>query len=169
MHLEKVLRYPAPASDVARLLADRAFVEEVCAASDAISWEVEVQGVADGAFTVTSTRVLPSHELPDAARRIIGASIRVREVDRWEAPGPDGARTGTLVLEVAGAPVTARAAMALTPLEGGSRTEQVLDGDLSATVPLIGARIERAAAGPLLQALDQLEDLARQRLTGAPG
>lgn len=163
MHLQKALRHPAPPAEVAALLADRSFVEEVCAASGARSWEVEVTGDAAGAFTVTSTRVLPTDELPDVARRFVGETLSLREVDRWDAPGPDGSRTGTLELTVPGAPVRASAALALRGAGSGG-TAHSLDGELKASIPLVGARIEKAASVPLLMALDQLEALAGQRL-----
>lgn len=162
MHLEKTLRHPAPPAAVAALLADRGFVEEVCAASGATSWEVAVEGGAAGAFTVTSSRTLPTDDLPEAARRFVGADIRLREVDRWEAPAPDGSRRGTLDLEVPGAPVVARASLLLRPEADGSA--QVVTGEITASVPLVGGRIEKTAAGPLLAALDDLERIAARRL-----
>lgn len=163
MHLEKSLSYPAPAGEVAALLADRSFVDEVCAAGGAVSHDVTVDGDPAGAFVVTSTRVLPTDELPDVARRFVGATLTLRQVDSWDAPAPDGSRSGTLALEVPGAPVAARAAMSLRP-DGASGTHQVVDGDLTASVPLVGGRIEKAAVGPLLLALDQMESLAHRRL-----
>ena len=168
MRLQKSLSYPAPAGEVAALLADRSFVDEVCAASGAVSHEVDVSGDPAGAFAVTSTRVLPTDELPDVARRFVGATLSLRQVDRWDAPGPDGSRSGTLALEVPGAPVTARAAMTLRPDDAGG-SQQVVDGELTASVPLVGRRIEKAAVTPLMMALEQMEQLARRRLRAAGG
>jgi hypothetical protein len=164
VHLEKTLRHPAPPAAVAALLADRGFVEEVCAASGATTWEVAVEGDAAGAFTVTSSRTLPTDDLPDAARRFVGASIHLREVDRWEPPAPDGTRRGSLELEVPGSPVVARASLVLRPQGDGSA--QQVTGEITASVPLVGSRIEKMAAGPLLQALDDLEQIAGRRLRG---
>ncbi len=168
MHLQKSLSYPAPTGEVAALLADRSFVDEVCAAGGTVSHEVDVQGDASGAFTVTSTRVLPTDELPDVARRFVGATLSLRQVDRWDAPASDGSRSGTLELEVPGAPVSARAAMTLRS-DGAGGSQQVVDGDLTASVPLVGGRIEKAAVSPLLLALDQMESLAHRRLRRADG
>lgn len=165
MHLEKVLRYPAPPAAVAALLADAAFVADVCEASGAETWDAEVEGDASGEFTVTSARTLPSTELPDSARRLIGQHVRVREVDHWEAPAADGSRRGTLTLQVLGAPVTGSAEQHLVPEPDGT-TRHTLVGELRANVPLLGSRIEKAASGPLMAALEELEEIAGARLRG---
>lgn len=164
MNLEKVLRYAAEPDAVAALLADPEFVAAVCAASGAHEWTVDVTGEHDGAFSVVSSRQLPVDELPEAARRLLGRTLRVRETDRWQAPDAAGVRAGTIELEIPGAPVRARATMTLGPEAGGARSVQVVSGQIHATVPLLGARVERVAQGPLLEALDQLEETARQRL-----
>lgn len=177
MHLEKVLRYAAGPDAVAALLADPDFVAEVCAASGAHEWTVDVTGDHHGAFTVVSSRHLPVDQLPEAARRLLGRTLRVRETDRWQAPDAAGVRSGTVELDIPGAPVRARATMTLGPedgpggaasggasVPGGTCSVQVLTGEIHATVPLLGARVERVAQGPLLEALDQLEETARRHL-----
>ncbi len=163
MHLEKVLRYPAAPDDVAALLADPEFVAEVCAASGALEWQVDVTGAPEAAFSVVSSRHLPAEEIPEPARRLLGRNLRVRESDHWAAPAADRSREGSLTLEIPGAPVRARASMVLRS-DGPRSAVQVLHGEIHATVPLLGARVERTASGPLLEALDQLEDLAGARL-----
>ncbi len=163
MQLEKVLRYPAEPEAVAALLADPDFIAEVCAASGALEWHVDVTGTPETAFSVVSSRHLPAEEVPEPARRLLGRNLRVRETDSWAAPAADGSREGSLTLEIPGAPVKARATMTLRS-DGEGGAVQVLHGELRATVPLIGARVERTASGPLLEALDQLEELAALRL-----
>ncbi len=163
VHLEKVLRYPGTPAAVAALLADPDFIAEVCAASGALEWHVDVTGHASGAFSVVSSRHLPAEHVPEPARRLLGRNLKVRESDRWAAPAVDGSREGSLDLELPGAPVRARATMTLRP-DGAGGAVQVLHGEIHATVPLVGARVERTASGPLLEALDQLEELAAARL-----
>jgi hypothetical protein len=148
---------------VAGLLADRDFVADVCAASAATAWDVEVSGGPEGAFTVTTVRTLPTDELPDTFRRLLGGSLQVRQVDSWQAPAGDGSRSGSTELAVVGKPVRATATMALRP--GGSGCEQVVTGELSAKVPLVGGRVERAAEPALVAALREQEQLAAARLS----
>ncbi len=168
VRLDVHLHYPGSPSAVAALLADRVVVEELCAASDALEWTVSVDGEAplgSGAFTVTVERSLPTHDLPDIARRFVGPALHLKQVDAWGPPAADGSRTGTTVLQVPGAPVTAKATTALRAVAGG-RTEHVVTGELKASVPLVGGKVERAAEVPLVQALrDQERELSR-RLSG---
>ena len=63
----------------------------------------------------------------------------------------DGGRDGSLVVEVAGAPVTLRAKVRLVP--GGSSTAMTIDGDLKASIPLLGGQVERAAAPAVIHAI----------------
>ena len=164
MHLEQTLRYPARPEEVAAVLADRSFVEELCAAGEAQAWEVAVTGSAPGGFTVTTSRTLPTAALPDAVRRFLGAHLQVRQVDTWAAPGAGGERRGTTALEIVGVPVTASADLSLAADGAGSL--QRVTGELRAAVPLVGARVERAAEPVLVAALREQEQLAGQRLRG---
>lgn len=166
MRLDVLLRYPGDPHRVAQLLADPAVLDRLLAASDAVSHDVRVDGAADGRFVVVVERVLPTDELPDVARRFVGGSMRLRQVDTWEAPAADGSRSGTTELEVPGAPVRASATTALRPVRTGVvpgrgvHTEHSVSGTLTASVPLIGGRIERAAEEPLVRALrDQEREL----------
>ncbi|PWJ54828.1 Protein of unknown function [Quadrisphaera granulorum] len=168
MRLDVLLRYPGDPHRVAQLLADPAVLDRLLDASDSLSHEVAVEGDPAGRFLVRIERVLPTDELPDIARRFVGSSMRLSQVDTWEAPAPDGSRTGTTELKVPGAPVTATARTALRPVRTGvlpgSRvhTEHSVSGTLTASVPLVGGKIERAAEEPLVRALrDQERDLAQ--------
>jgi len=164
VHLEQTLRYPAGPEAVAALLADRSFVEDLCAAGEAEAWDVTVTGSPEGAFTVTTTRTLPTTALPDGVRRFLGATLQVRQVDAWGAPAARGERTGTTALEIVGVPVTATADLSLVAEATGTR--QVVTGELRAAVPLVGARVERAAEPVLVAALREQEELAARRLGG---
>ena len=164
MHLEQTLRYPAGPEAVAALLADASFLEDLCAASEAEAWDVSVSGTPAAAFSVTTTRTLPTTALPDGVRRFLGATLQVRQVDAWAAPGPRGERTGTTTLEIVGVPVTATAELSLAAEAGGTR--QLVSGELRAAVPLVGARVERAAEPVVVAALREQEELAGRRLRG---
>ncbi|MBC3762826.1 DUF2505 domain-containing protein [Quadrisphaera oryzae] len=168
MRLDVLLRYPGDPRRVAQLLSDPAVLDRLLTASDALSHEVDVTGGPEGRFVVVVERVLPTDELPDVARRFVGASMRLRQVDTWEVPEADGSRSGTTELEVPGAPVRARATTALRPVRTGVvpgrgvHTEHSVSGTLTASVPLLGGKIERAAEEPLVRALrDQEREIAQ--------
>ena len=97
---------------------------------------------------ITTERVLPTDGLPDIARSFVGStahrSSRCRPGDRRRPTAP---RTADLNLHVKGAPMTLKGTVRLSPTASGSVHE--LDGDLRAGVPLIGGKLEKAAAEPL--------------------
>src|SRR5699024_9858528 len=81
--------------------------------------------------------------IPQNFRSIVGSKLDVRQATAWGAPDEHG-RRGTLVLEIAGAPVRLTGTVALTTREGGG-TALTYDGDLKASVPIFGPAIEKAA------------------------
>ena len=151
MRVEDEIRYPAPPEAVAAMLADPEFVNHKVAATHALSHDVEVVGDAAGAFTVTTRRTMPTDTLPDAARSFVGDTLEIRQVEAWEAPSPDGSRSGSLVVEVVGAPLRLTGLLALRP--EGDQTVQSVTGDLTSSVPLLGKRLEKAAHPAFLAAI----------------
>ena len=89
----------------------------------------------------------------------------MRQVEAWEAPAADGSRVGTVVVEIAGAPVRLSGRTALTPTGTGATTV-TYDGDLRATVPLFASAIEQATAGAIRSALEVEQDVARRWIAG---
>jgi len=165
MRIEAAATYPATTDEVARMLADPAFVRRRDAAAGALSSTAETEGDPAGAFVVRSTRSLPTDDVPQVARRLVGDTLELRQVDSWEAPGPDGARTGSMSLEVSGAPVRLSARLTLVPAGEGQATEAV-QGDLVASVPLVGGKLEKAAEPAVQAAIRSEERVGREWLAG---
>jgi hypothetical protein len=137
--------FPAPPDAVAEMFATTAYVYEKVAESGASDGTVEVAGTASGAFTVTTRRRMPTDDIPDAYRSLVGSGLEVRQVEAWEAPRPDGIRHGTIALEVAGVPVRVTGSLSLAPSPAGS-TQRVA-GTIRASLPLFGKAIEKAVVG----------------------
>ena len=161
MRLSVTLDLPTDAHAAARLLADPEYVHQKVRASGALEQHVDVTGSADGAFTVTTRRALPTDQIPAHLRSLVGNRIDVRQVEAWEAPDPDGTRVGTVVVEIAGAPVRLSGRTSLTGTAAGSTTV-AYDGDLRASVPLFGSAIEQATAGAVRSALEVEQVVARR-------
>jgi len=89
--------------------------------------------------------------IPDFVKSLVGPTLMITQTDDWAGPGPDGVRTGTTVAEIAGAPVRFTAALRLEPTATGAR--QAVAGELKASVPLVGGKIERAAEPAILAAI----------------
>lgn len=167
MRLTETIVLPTDPRSAARLLADPAFVREKVVASGATCEQADVTGeVATdpvGAFTVTTRRALPADQIPAHLRGFVGGRIEVRQVEAWEQPDDAGERVGTVLVEVAGAPVRLTARSTLVG-HGAGATAVRYDGELHASVPLFGGAIEEATASAIRAALAAEETAARHRL-----
>lgn len=143
MRFDATIDYPVDVHTVAAMLADEDFIRRKLEASGALDSSHEVIH-DDGAFTITTRRGLPTDQVPAAFRSLVGQRLDVRLVEAWAAPHQDGSRTGTLSLDIVGAPVRVTGVMNLRPQ--GQGTVQSFSGDITASVPLFGRPIEKAAA-----------------------
>ena len=157
MRVEEEIRYSARPDEVAAMLADPGFVERKCAVTGALSHDAEVVGDASGAFTVTTRRTMPTDAVPDIARSFVKDGLEVRQVEAWEAPAADGTRAGTITVEVVGAPLRLNGTVRLEP--DGAGTVERLSADLKASVPLIGGKLEKAAAPAFLAAIRKEQEV----------
>jgi hypothetical protein len=154
VRLSAEIRYDADPATVFAMLADPDFQELKCAATGALDHEVEIEEYDDGGAAIRTNRTMPTDNIPDFVRTFVGQTLTVVQVDDWQPAAADGSREGTTVVEIKGSPVRLAAAMTLGPDGGGSR--QTIDGDLKASVPIVGGRIEKAIE-PALQAAIRVE------------
>jgi hypothetical protein len=94
---------------------------------------------------------------------MVGARLKITEVDRWEAPQSDGSRTGTITVTIDGAPIKFTGALHLESTAAGSRAS--IAGDLKANIPFLGGRIEQAAAPAITAAVRAEQRTATTWLT----
>ena len=154
MRLSAEIRYDADPATVIAMLTDADFQERKCAATGALDHEVEIEEYDDDSAAIRTSRTMPTDQVPDFVRTFVGQTLTVVQVDDWQPATPDGSREGTVVVEIKGAPV--RLAAAMTLRADGAGTRQTIDGDVKASVPLIGGRIEKAIE-PALQAAIRVE------------
>ena len=102
---------------------------------------------------------MPTDKLPDFVKSFVGKELHLTETSDWGPAAADGSRKGRLTVTVGGAPITLDATLSLAPSGQGSR--ELVEGDLTAKVPLLGGKIEQAAA-PAIEAAIHVE-----RSTGA--
>ncbi|GAB3434624.1 DUF2505 domain-containing protein [Phycicoccus ginsengisoli] len=150
MKIARTLEYAATPAEVFAVLADVAFQEAKCAATGAISFTASVQPQGD-ATVITTERELPADGLPDFAKSMVGPTLKVVETQTWQAARADGSRTGTVSMSVTGAPIALKGTVALA-VEGPGTVEH-LDADLRASIPLVGGKIEKAAAPAIENAI----------------
>lgn len=111
-----------------------------------------VDGDTAGAFSTTTVRTIPTTRMPDMARKFVGESLTVTQLDSWDAPAADGSRLSTIVLKVSGAPLDVNAVQRLVADGGSTRIE--LEGTVTSSVPFLGGKIAEAAEPMVGKALN---------------
>jgi len=135
---------------VIAMLADEEFAAVRANASGAAAQDILVDGEPTSAFTVLIRRTVPSSSIPAELRSFIGKELKVKYTEAWEPPHPQQVdRVGTFAMEIAGAPGHVAGAIGLTP--GDGTVDFIATGDISVSVPLIGAIIERAISQTMEQ------------------
>ncbi|MGL4173547.1 MAG: DUF2505 domain-containing protein [Actinomycetota bacterium] len=166
MEFIDVIQYPAHPKQVFTMLTDSSFVAHVCRSTGAIEHTADVSSPsATGEITITTVRILPADELPDFVRRFAGSTLTVRRVDAWHAPHHAEDRRGTVTVEIVGAPIKLTGALELKA--DGTKTRETLSGELKASVPLLGRKIEEAAQKPIRMAIAKEQEVGRSWLSNA--
>ncbi|WP_203567032.1 DUF2505 domain-containing protein [Aestuariimicrobium ganziense] len=135
--------YAADPARVHAMMTDPAYLAEVCRRGGATSQTIDVQG-----DTTTVTMALPA---PEQVRKFVGESLDVTQVVVWEPAAADGRREGTLDLTVKGMPVVMKGRATMAP--AGATTEVNYLADLKVNIPLLGKKLEQAAAPSISRAL----------------
>ncbi len=136
MDISTHLDFAAEPDAVFAMMTDQAYLEEVCVASESISYDASVSG-----STTKTSRTLAA---PESAARFTGAELTVNEEVAWGGAGAGGARTANLTMTVLGQPVTLKGRLQLAP--GGRGTVVDLTGELKVAIPFLGKKLEQAAA-----------------------
>lgn len=154
------MHLPAPIEQVWAMLGDPGYLAAKCAASPDGDFSVAEEG---GARTLTVTRTLAG-VVPHIARGFLGDTIRLVERHVWPAqPGPE--RTGTLDIDVKGAPASVSGTVTLRTAGAGASAID-LRLDIRVSVPLFGGAAEAMVRDELAAAVAQEEALARTWLSG---
>ncbi len=160
LRVSESIAYPASVAAVAAMYADADYSAVRGETLGAESASAEVSGSAAGAFTVTTTMQMPTDQAPDMVRSVIGQRVTVIEKQEWSAPAADGSRSGLTTIQVKGTPATVRAQFTVTG--DSARATMAINGELAASVPLIGGRIEKAVE-PSISTVFQREANAAAR------
>lgn len=166
MDLRREITFSADVDAVVAMMLDREFLEQRCAASNSVAYSVDVPEGASPAGTepvvVHIHRSLSTEGMPDLVHKFVGATIEIDEHIRWLPASGDGTRTAQDHLQVQGVPVTMTGTLLLAP--NGDGTRYTVEQQLKAGIPLLGAKIEKAAAPVVLGSIDTDERLGAQYL-----
>ena len=136
MDIKTRVEFAADVEQVFAMMTDRAYLEEVCQASHAISYDAAVTGT-----TTSTTRKLPA---PDMAQKFVGQTVTVLEETVWGPADATGTRTGRTSMKIPGQPVTMKGTVELAG--GGLGTVAELTGDLKVAIPILGKKLEQSIA-----------------------
>lgn len=148
-------RYPLPTDAVtaAALLAQESTYAEAARRLGATAHTESVSAQGD-AFTTSATMTVPTKGVPPVAAKFVGDSISVAHTERWSAPSSDGGRTAPMSVTLEGLPIKCDASLTLLPT--GATCELDFDGEITASVPLVGGKLAKAAADPLQEAIETI-------------
>ncbi len=164
MRFTAQISYDAPPDAVFAMLTDQAFQDRKLAGTGSLEYSSSIEQTGEAAVIRTS-RTLPTDRIPEAFRSALGGKLTVLQTESWSAPSPDGSRTGTVGVQIPGAPLKMNGTLTLATNGRGGTIENV-NADLKASVPLIGGRIEKAAEPALRAAIDVEQRLGQQWLAG---
>ena len=154
--LKHELTYDAPMAEVAEMLADASFREEVC----------EFQGVKramvsidsdDNGMEVTIDQVQAAQGIPSFARKFVGDEINIVQKEAWSSP-----TAAAVNVEIPGKPGEMHGTVSISEDETGT-TENVRM-DVKVGIPLVGGKIEGLIAELLTKALRAENHVGRQWL-----
>lgn len=169
MRITETVSHPADPQRTFEMLTDHYYQVERARRSGATDQTVTVDhDPDDGSTTVTTQRHLPSDGFPDMAKAFIGPQLLVVETVRWGAADADGEREGAMSLELPGVPVTFTGGVHLRRGQAPGVTDHVVDGDLEASIPFFGKKIEAMVADQIRGIVHLEEQVARDWLRERP-
>jgi Protein of unknown function (DUF2505) len=150
------LTYDAPAAEVAAMLWDASFREQVCEAIGTTRKEVTA-GPEGGGTKVVIDMDQPAAGIPGFAKKFVGDRINIVQTEHWSdqdharvdvvIPGKPGQMSGSVQLH-----------------ESGGATMEVVEMEIRVNVPLVGGRIEALIADMLNKALRTENAVGREYL-----
>ncbi len=156
--------YDASPEEVFAMITDATFQEQVCERIRPRSYDVAVRE----AGTDTVVRVwweTRSVDVPAVAKRFVHQPLVVAQTKIWHPAHSDGSREGDVEGEVADAPIKLTGRTRISA--DGRRTTQLFDLHVTATVPVVGKRLERIAVDAARARLEKKFEVAWSWLSGS--
>jgi len=136
-------RYDVAPERVFAAFCDEAFVKAKYAALRYPEFDVVECSSSESGARIKTRRLVPAN-VPSFAKKLFGETTEMVQTDEWGAADASGTRSGSWVIEVPGKPMSVKGTIVLSPEGPGSVV--VIDGEVKASVPLIGGKLEGFAA-----------------------
>jgi len=160
--IDETQHYDASPVEVFAMLSDPEFIDKKCLASG--SMEASSQALEeDGVITLVSRRVLPA-KLPSFAKRFVGETVTLTETQTWTPADSDGARTASFIVDFGNNPIAFHGDIALAA--AGEGTAVTYRGNIKASVPLVGGKIEGIAAEWITKYATKEQQVGNEWLAG---
>lgn len=139
------MTYDAPVADVAAMLGDPGFREEVCVEQQATHHGVSIEPRGEGK-RVTLDFWLPTAGVPSFAKKIVGETTNIVQVEEWGS-----ATHGDVTVSIPGKPGEMTGTATLAAVDGG--TVETVELTVKVGIPLVGGKLEGLIADLLVKAL----------------
>jgi hypothetical protein len=164
MDLSLATSYDASPEEVFAMITDITFQEQVFQRLRAQSYDVVVGGDGDDLAVRFHWRTQLS-DVPVVARRFVGNTLELEQSKRWHRPDIDGARLAEVGGAVTGVPVKLTGTTRIVP--EGRGTTQAFDLHVTASVPVVGTRLEQLVADAVRVRLEKKFEVAWAWLSGS--
>jgi hypothetical protein len=158
MEIRHEMTYDAALADVSAMLDDPAYRDRVLRAQGGVRGTFEIETEGD-ITTAVVDQVQPAAGLPSFATKFVGSEINIVQREEWSS-----AEYADLHVTIPGKPGRMVGSISLT--EDGGTTTEIVEGDISVSIPLVGGKIEKLIADMLRKALRAEEQVARAYLAG---
>ena len=160
MEFSHQMTYDATPAEVAEMLADRSFREQVCDAMRCVRQDVSVDG-SGAEMLVVIDQTQEAKGLPGFAKKVVGDSLQIVQRETWKDD-----TSAVLALEIPGKPGRLDGTVTLAD-DGQGGTVETVAGDLRVKLPMIGGKLEGLVADMLVRALRTEEKVGRAWLAGS--
>ncbi len=153
------LTYEAPLHDVAAMLGDPAFRDEVCRAQRVSASDIDITPAGPGPKEVVVDQQRPAQGLPSFAARFVGGdTLRIVQRETWTSSSE-----ADITIEIPGKPGEVAGTVRLA--ESGGTTTETVAMEIKVKIPLVGGKAEGLIGDLLLKALRAENRVGRDYLS----
>ncbi|MGW7684062.1 DUF2505 domain-containing protein [Kribbella sp. NPDC054772] len=164
MDLSLATSYDASPEEVFAMITDVTFQQQVFERMRAQSYDVVVGDDGDD-LAVRFHWQTKASDVPVVARRFVGSTLELAQSKVWHRADVNGAREADVDGELTGVPVKLIGTTRIVP--DGRGTAQAFDLQVTASVPVVGGRLEQLVADAVRARLEKKFEVARSWLDGS--
>jgi hypothetical protein len=157
MRIHHEMHYDATPEQVAAMLADPAFREEVCTEMRSLEYAVAIDA-DEATMHVVIDQIQPAKGIPSFATKFVGDRIEIKQEERWSSP-----TSATLEISIPGKPGHMRGTVSIEA--DGAGTTETVEGEVKVSIPLVGGKLESLIGDLMISAMKAEERVGRRWLS----